>query len=1537
MPEADYTIVKEKLKGARDNLIDRGIRNNKLLNTNLNSTTGKSLKIQSPNISRIFNSLYVNNLPLKLKPRGNNAGADAQGSLRIDADDASVMPKLRTLFYESRSHEEETGVNVLYLALGFVKWFERDDSNEERFAPLVLLPVEIERDGANDKYTVKVRDDDLLTNLSLKFRIKDLDIDFPNIPESGLKEWDINEYFDSVERAISGQNRWQVLKDRAVLGFFSFSKLMLWSDLDSEKWGLDTLAQHNILQKLLSLNQIDGADVDAPLIPQDALIDDCFTPKQLQYVVDADSSQTEAIQSALIDGRNLVIQGPPGTGKSQTITNIIAGAIGQKKTVLFLAEKIDALKVVYDRLDKANLGAACLELHSRSATKAELRKQLKAAINLYQRPTPTGTLDKLTTTQTFLNDYSKRVHQKVEPFELSPFEIIAELSLNKRQRPTAPKYYIPETTSYSKDKLEELTIRLKDIADRILEAGTPAKHPWAESSPTNEMFESTLDRQKINFVTIVNRLNSLALLANEINIDYVNCQKLSIGEISRLKTICDIAQLAPNYSAEILNSSFLYEKRAEIRHAAELIFQYLGLCGQVNEHFTDAWLEQDVKAIHDELVGYSGSFFCLLIPKYRAANRLLKGILKQGSRLSHKHKIDLLNTAIRANYLKSQINIEQFSAHQELITTLRSKSYHKRAEFLNNMSVWLNERVPNISEDRKILAEFINTKKYAKLINDLATGAREVREQIQNTIDSNEIRNWGFETLSLSALVNKFSIWESNINKYNQWFGIYKRLEQIKPQIGEKCYKAIYDGEIKPENLIHDIRSEILEDILNQIFRKDEKLSTPDRALLDQNVLIFRSTDRERLKRAQNEILHTYSSNLPTGTAGSMGVIKQEIEKSRNRMPTRKLIESHGGAIQKLKPVFLMSPMSVAQFLKPKSITFDLVIIDEASQIRPSDALGAIARAKQLVVVGDQKQLPPTNFFSQTITDDESNTEDFALDDVESVLDLCSATIANKVMLRWHYRSQHPSLIATSNKNFYENKLLLPPSVLLVNHADGIGLSFIKTPPNGYTRGGANAGRNTPEASKIAEEVIKFARLNPEKSLGVVAFSVSQRDVIRDLIDNARRENPDTEPFFSLSRPAPFFVKNLESVQGDERDVIFISVGYGRSDDGTLYQNFGPLNQIGGERRLNVLITRAKEQCSVFSSIVAEDINANPEQLGVNSFKEFLQFAEKGYFESPINTGMEYDSPFEESVALFLAQRGYKVVPQVGMGAFRIDIGVVDPENPNKFLCGVECDGATYHSSRSARDRDRLRHEILEKRGWKIWHIWSTDWFKNRANEELRLLRFLDRPVTPSQNIALPDTNEITADTQEVPAPLTHDIYKEYKDKRSDHTHAKDLRKDVLTRLIIDIIKCEGPVHEDIIIKRVASSCNQERAGSRTKEVTLECLQQESTRVVKLLINENGFWRVASGVETPIRQREQVLDRDLLKIDYIYPGEIIKSLIDVVKDSVKIGKDDLIKETSRTFGLSTVTGDIKLKISRIIHTQLGKTLKSENGEISLLN
>lgn len=474
-------------------------------------------------------------------------------------------------------------------------------------------------------------------------------------------------------------------------------------------------------------------------------------------------------------------------------------------------------------------------------------------------------------------------------------------------------------------------------------------------------------------------------------------------------------------------------------------------------------------------------------------------------------------------------------------------------------------------------------------------------------------------------------------------------------------------------------------------------------------------------------------TRVPEGQRGTtvgdftdMHLLRREINKQRRHIPIRQLVKRAGNALQELKPCFMMGPLSVAQYLEQGALKFDLVVMDEASQLRPEEALGAVARGSQLVVVGDPKQLPPTSFFNRMLDSSDDEDEDeapAAISGMESILDICQQLFTPVRSLRWHYRSHHESLIAFSNHHFYKN-LIVFPSPYAKN--PGLGVKYR------YVRGGLYKDRqNVPEAQRLVDAVLEHMIKRPDESLGVVTLNQTQRELIEELLDKKLKTFEEGADFMGRweAEGWPFFVKNLENVQGDERDVIFISTTFGKAP-GTdkVRQNFGPISRPDGWRRLNVLFTRSKRRIELFTSMAPEDIIVDERTpLGTKALRDYLDFAKRGVLVTTDEAGREPDSDFEVSVANVIIALGYEVKPQLGVAGFFIDMAVRNPDRPGEFLAGIECDGATYHSGFSVRDRDRIRQEILESLGWRgrIHRIWSTDWFYNPRRETERLRNFL--------------------------------------------------------------------------------------------------------------------------------------------------------------------------------------------------------------------
>jgi very-short-patch-repair endonuclease len=524
----------------------------------------------------------------------------------------------------------------------------------------------------------------------------------------------------------------------------------------------------------------------------------------------------------------------------------------------------------------------------------------------------------------------------------------------------------------------------------------------------------------------------------------------------------------------------------------------------------------------------------------------------------------------------------------------------------------------------------------------------------------------------------------------------------------------------------------------------------------------FAELDRESIELHRRQAAWTISRRLapigmgtgPVGTWTELSLLENEISKQRRHIPLRQLMRRAGRALQALKPCFMMGPLSVAQYLMPGAIKFDLVVMDEASQLKPEDALGAIARASQVVVVGDRMQLPPTSFFDRVGEDEEDADEGEnvqAVSEAESILDVASTVHKPVRLLRWHYRSRHGSLIAFSNKEFYKSELVAFPSPTAKSPALGVKLIHVRD-------GVYENRRNLIEAKRVVETAFRHMQARPGETLGIVTLNAPQRELIETLVDERLKSDPSAQKYIesSMAGLEPFFVKNLENVQGDERDVIYISVTYGRSPRGQMFQRFGPINGPTGHRRLNVLFTRARRRVVTFASMTADDIQVQPTSAwGVRALKGYLHYAQTGVLEHALLSGRDPDSDFEVEVAQALRARGYNVVAQVGVAGYYIDLAIKHPSKTDAFILGVECDGATYHSSLSARDRDRLRQSVLEDLGWNIHRIWSTDWFKHPESEINRIITRL-AALTADENsqLFLGDSAEV----ESVDGPVGSDV-----------------------------------------------------------------------------------------------------------------------------------------------------------------------------------
>lgn len=606
-------------------------------------------------------------------------------------------------------------------------------------------------------------------------------------------------------------------------------------------------------------------------------------------------------------------------------------------------------------------------------------------------------------------------------------------------------------------------------------------------------------------------------------------------------------------------------------------------------------------------------------------------------------------------------------------------------------------------------------------------------------------------------------------------------------------------------------RKRFLGQWLDRLYRQVRALRSFDAGDHELRIERFRQLDRLSIKAAPARLRTALLADpqRPRTIQGApvdseLGTLLKEVNKKRRQRPLRKLFGLIPNVLPRLKPCMMMSPLAVSTYLNGTDMTFDVVIFDEASQVRPHDAICAIYRGQQLVVAGDPKQLPPTNFFSKSLLDDSEEEEDVdSITDFESLLDVCLSLGLARRRLKWHYRSRREGLIAFSNKCFYENSLVTFPSV---SDADDPPIQFV------YLADGVfEAGVNAVEARRTAELIMDHFRRYPDRSLGAIAFSVSQQNRILDELDALRRSNPDLESCFDEETSERFFVKNLENVQGDERDVIILAVGYGRKPNGTISMNFGPLNKQGGERRLNVAVTRARHAMIVVSSMQSHDIDLSKTQTrGPTLLRAFLDYAERGPVALKASVEIEaaeFDSLFEEQVFAELTSRGLCLHRQIGCSGYRIDLAVVDPNQPGRYLLGIECDGATYHSSATARDRDRLRQAVLEDLGWKICRVWSTDWIRNRDAQVRKVLNALKADSEPQQRDSDPDL--LNSKQLIIPEIQNHEV-PEYQ-----FADIEEVPDSTISTLMLSILRNCGDTRDLELCKAVSERLGFQRMGHR--------------------------------------------------------------------------------------------------------------------------
>ncbi len=1383
--------ILNKLNIARKELLDLSFRN-PLLNFKLRKTTG----IEFANINT--NDLYEYLVSEEKACLFTKESSLRPNRIQVTCDEKELRSRLIQTYRQATMFIEEKGANTLFLALGFLKW---EEEGQQLRSPLVLVPVELKKADNSDRYSMLYSNDDIKFNVSLQTKMA---IDYGiKIPSFEQDELDLSKYYRTISEVVSHLEGWEV-EYNGALDFFSYGKYLMYQDLDIEKWVNNGKLINDKIMKGLFVEGFHDKLSDESSID----INQITKPRNFYHVVDADSSQALAIYD-VNNGSNLVMQGPPGTGKSQTITNLIANSVALGKSVLFVSEKASALEVVQRRLKSVGLNDLTLELHSNKANKKDVLKALEATVNLGEpKVEDANTLyEKYDNVRDSLNMYKDAVNKPVLKSNLSPLNIYGDLLRLKdnidKDNVRMPHIEFKGIAYWTDEEFQKRYDVTKEFLNVAKLVGKLEKHPFYGVGLKKCLpYEQVAIKEKIiyldeSLIILTKAINDLTKLLGYHSLDNIfeaNHMSYSIDECSKgidLKGInaadyrfVENPQLVSMIIKTGIKGQKLYSmisNKIDRKFLKDFSFIQIYEAYKMIKfpHF------RKKKAAFKEIKNYLG---CSNINTIDAFYQYLQ--VASFFKKEKKNVRDIFLSSYQGIIETDWVELEKIVSFVEMI-----HSRIARYEILPQMK--------NVLMDDELLEKVcIANEDYKEKLNNFIACLDKVLKSMDVDVEKRFLYpKWYLDT--------SFSDFKKIINSF---LDTDKIIEIVRyNEVAEKMINYELDGIVelssiwkyKLDYLCDLLEYERLKCLIDTAFQESESLQQFKKFNHERQIEMFKELDISIMVENIKFILKKHWENCPriNDNNPQMNILRREFQKKKNQMPIRKLMGIVGDEIKKIKPVFMMSPLSIATYIEPGKMTFDLVVFDEASQVRPVEAFGALLRANQVVVVGDSHQLPPTNFFDTMTTKFEGLTdEDYDFSNMESILSLLLAKNIPQRTLNWHYRSRHKSLIMISNQEFYNNSLCLFPSV--DDRDINEGLVFRYLPNTAYQRGKSRS--NPKEAKEVIKAVMEHAAKYPHLSLGVVSFSMAQADEIYNEFEKARKRNDskEIENYFHMHETEPFFIKNLENVQGDERDVIFISVGYGHDETGNLTMDFGPLNKDGGERRLNVLITRARTKTEIFSNITGYDINlAKTNSKGVMALKKYLDYAQNRQ-----NYDERNHSTLAESFTTYIYNRlleyGFMVERNVGVSGFGIDLAIADPVDPSHFLLGIECDGGAYKNQNSATDRERLRSAVLTNLGWKIYHLWTTDFYRNPKVEFEKLLNYINNIA----HIKVSSKQPVTIDVKRHKAERiekTHLIidYKMYNGPKRRASIIDEI--ETLKQLVVKIIDCESPIHKKEIMKRI--------------------------------------------------------------------------------------------------------------------------------------
>ncbi|MCL2786456.1 MAG: DUF3320 domain-containing protein [Methanomassiliicoccaceae archaeon] len=1407
--------VADDIEKLRAQLLEMGKTNN-LVNYQVKDE--RSVQIVESTMDDVLTKLVIDGGGLRVT--NVRMAAASSDDLRSLSSRSDIDSKLERLIQRYKEDFNDLGYTTVFVAMGFIVWKGKGGNK----APVILLPARLKRD---DTGNVRIfwSGDDVCVSPTLIEKLKESNVRVPSL-EPIETVADMRKCIETLKASIEGRSEFGV-NDNIVIDVFDYSRSVMYNDLDTSTWSsISPLADTILNPPKGNLEKREDRGI----------------PSCTYSILNADASQMSVILDVL-DGRSVVVEGPPGTGKSQTIANIIAECLGNGKTVLFVSDKMAALNIVKKRLDDAGLTRYVMELHSENSNRRNFLREMERSISTEASFEPASEQEcaKLERVRSELDAYANAISAPIGNRGLTPYQLIgmreaAHASIKRRRR-NPVRVEIKEPVGIDDNMWDDIVTLLRSAADIMPQVMPVKKNVWKD----HKVCGFTPDREhslRDNVNNVNKRLDEVQSSAKEI------CRLIGVTvpqtltEISELSVTCENMR---KYGGMALKEIMEGDPDEYVRNTEPMISAVASLQalrGDLLGRYNDSILNADVadlRARHEKST--KGIF-------YKSTLKELKKIMD-----SHSHSGPVAEADIGTDlekiskYQKESAAFSSFdpknlfgdrwkgtsSDAKELKGiqdwTVIVKRNIKSGKFTDATALLISRGTHGTPLDSKVseLNMCVNDMlRSIDLINSIV--GPQVKEE-RGDIKPAAVRKW---LKDLSVNIDSLRPWSNYCDLLNKFDGT--PISEMAGRMGS--------GDIHPNDLVDTFTLNFAGALLTAAVNERQPLRVfsfegqdmllKDHDILDRSILeTNKARLAVRLARMTNERMLSEDEEIR--------ILKGEFNRGHGQMSVRKIMSLAGKAVQAIKPCFMMSPPSVAQFIGRGNMNFDVVVFDEASQVQPAESVGSLMRAKQAVIMGDSKQLPPTAFFEKK---GDSTNEVAEVTDMESLLNLCRAALPVRV-LSWHYRSRHDSLMALSNRLFYDDRLMVCPSPCPPPENMGLRLRYVRTAV--YERG--ITGSNPKEAKMIARAVWHHYIDTPERSLGIATFNINQQKAIAVEVEKMFKRHPDARANMMRHADEPFMIRNLESIQGDERDVMFVSIGYGYDTDGKLSKSFGALNREGGERRLNVLMTRAREQCVIFSNFKSADMGMRegvPE--GVKALQAYLEYAEFGHT-SKLDTPPMKDQ-LAESIAAFLASKGVKTRMNIGTSSFRIDLAVCSPKDPNVFVLAICLDGKTYQRIGYTRDRDRMFSYMLHRMGWDMCRVWSMDWYSNPDVAKKRLWNKVSSVLS-----------KISVEMKSDPA---------------------------LFNAVSEVIELESPVCRDVIHNRVKRTLGLQRITPALKKGVEDAIA--SCIYLGRAAEDDGFLAVPGRMIT-VRKRDPM---EKWRPEWIHHSEYSRALI----ESTGIGMTD---------------------------------------------